>query len=41
MVMYEVTPVNRLRADLTYGYRHAKVSLRALGFNARATTFSF
>ena len=37
MVMYEVTPVNRLRAEVTYGYRHAKVSLRALALSARAT----
>ena len=26
MVMYEVTLVNQLRAEVTYGYRHAKVS---------------
>ena len=31
LILYEVTRRGRLREDLTYCYRHAKVSLRALG----------
>ncbi|MEA2145240.1 MAG: hypothetical protein QOG59_827 [Solirubrobacteraceae bacterium] len=31
LIVYEVTRRGRLREDLTYCYRHAKVSLRALG----------
>jgi lysophospholipase L1-like esterase len=30
LVTYETTKINRLRGDLTYTYRHAKVSARAL-----------
>jgi lysophospholipase L1-like esterase len=30
LVTYETTWINRLRGDLTYAYRHAKVSARAL-----------
>ena len=29
LIVYETTPVRRLRGDLTYVYRHAKVSARA------------
>ena len=29
LIHYETTPVGRLRGDLTYAYRHAKVSARA------------
>jgi lysophospholipase L1-like esterase len=31
LIVYETTPVRRLRGDLTYAYRHAKVSARAVG----------
>lgn len=36
LIRYEVTPWGRLRGDLTYLYRHVKVSLRAVALSARA-----
>jgi lysophospholipase L1-like esterase len=30
LIVYETTPVSRLRGDLTYVYRHSKVSARAV-----------
>jgi predicted MarR family transcription regulator len=30
LIHYETTPIGRLRGDLTYTYRHAKVTARAL-----------
>jgi lysophospholipase L1-like esterase len=35
LIQYETTPVGRLRGDLTYTYRHAKVSARQLWLTAR------
>jgi lysophospholipase L1-like esterase len=35
LVHYETTRVGRLRGDLTYAYRHAKVSGRAVALSAR------
>jgi lysophospholipase L1-like esterase len=32
LVTYETTKIGRLRSDLTYAYRHAKVSARAMRF---------
>jgi lysophospholipase L1-like esterase len=37
LVYYEATCRGRLRGDLTYAYRHAKVSARELWVRARAT----
>ena len=36
LIVYEVTRRGRLREDLTYCYRHAKVSLRGLALSWRA-----
>lgn len=36
LILYEVTRWRRLRGDLTYTYRHAKVSLRALALRLGA-----
>jgi lysophospholipase L1-like esterase len=35
LIRYETTPVKRLRGDLTYVYRHAKVSARAAAIRIR------
>jgi lysophospholipase L1-like esterase len=35
LVYYETTRIGRLRGDLTYSYRHAKISARALGSRLR------
>jgi hypothetical protein len=35
LVDYETTRIGRLRGDLTYTYRHAKVSARAVALSAR------
>jgi lysophospholipase L1-like esterase len=35
LISYETARVKRLRGDLTYAYRHAKVSARALAVSAR------
>lgn len=40
LVYYETTGLGRLRGDLTYSYRHAKVSARALGARLRAVRSS-
>jgi lysophospholipase L1-like esterase len=37
LVSYETTRRGRLRGDLTYAYRHAKVSARAAAFSASAS----
>jgi phospholipase/lecithinase/hemolysin len=34
LIRYEITRRKRLRADLTYAYRHLKVSARALALRA-------
>ena len=34
MILYEITPYKRLRSELTYAYRRAKVSGRQLLFKA-------
>lgn len=36
LIAYETTRIKRLRGDLTYAYRHAKVSLRAAAIRLRA-----
>ena len=36
LIRYETTRTGRLRGDLTYAYRHAKVSARAAAIRARA-----
>ncbi len=36
LIVYEITPWKRLRGDLTYVYRHAKVSARALALRLGA-----
>jgi lysophospholipase L1-like esterase len=36
LIRYETTPLGRLRGDLTYAYRHAKVSARSAAITARA-----
>jgi lysophospholipase L1-like esterase len=36
LISFDVTPRARLRGDLTYAYRHAKVSLRALALAVAA-----
>jgi lysophospholipase L1-like esterase len=40
LVTYETTWTARLRGDLTYAYRHAKVSARSLGIRLRAARSS-
>jgi lysophospholipase L1-like esterase len=35
LISYETTPLGRLRGDLTYTYRHAKVSARAAAITVR------
>jgi lysophospholipase L1-like esterase len=35
LIMYEITPRRRLHGEVTYVYRRAKVSLRALGLRMR------
>jgi lysophospholipase L1-like esterase len=40
LVNYETTRTGRLRGDLTYSYRHAKVSARALGSRLRTARSS-
>lgn len=37
LISYETTPSGRLRGDLTYAYRHAKVSARAALISASAS----
>jgi len=37
LIYYEATPRGRLRGDLSYAYRHAKVSARNFWVRARAT----
>jgi hypothetical protein len=36
LIAYETTRSGRLRGDLTYAYRHAKVSARSAAIRARA-----
>jgi lysophospholipase L1-like esterase len=36
LIAYEMTRIGRLRGDLTYAYRRAKVSARSAGLRARA-----
>jgi hypothetical protein len=36
LIAYETTRAGRLRGDLTYAYRHAKVSARSAALRARA-----
>jgi hypothetical protein len=36
LIMYEITPWRRLQGEVTYVYRRAKVSLRALALTVRA-----
>ena len=40
LVIYETTKINRLRGDLTYAYRHAKVSARSLSIRLRTARSS-
>jgi lysophospholipase L1-like esterase len=37
LIAYETTPWHRLRGDLTYAYRHAKVTARAAAIAARTS----